>query len=425
MIYNVLKGGVCMSKNISIGLLTLCGLIIGPILGSGIVLLPPIAYGIIGEWAIFAWIIIMTLGIVFAYVFIYLSLKSPGNEGIAIAVGNTLGSFWRELTANFLTTAVFFGPVAVIITAADFLKNFNLLSDIKVEVIAFFIIVFCNVILISGVKILGRFTLVLTGFTAVLLFTGSVYTLLFSSHIKMFQTPFSFSDFGYTLLILFWAIVGWEVVGNYIEDIKNPQKMLMKAMTISIAVIFGLYILIALAMQSVNDGASDNIIAIMIPLFGSFAVPIMGIIASGLCISTYLMIVGAVSRMSVARATNKKLPAYLSKLNNNGSPINAIITLMGIHTLMLIMLETDILNLENLVTFANVFFLSNAIIGLLAGFRLLDNIKLRAAIILLIVAFTLLLLKANIWSIVLLIFVSLISLHYSNKSKYHKSYFQM
>lgn len=397
------------ANNKNIGFFTLCGLIIGPILGSGIVLLPPIANKLVGDFAIFAWMIIMALGIVFAYVFIFLSLKSPGNEGVAIVVGSTLGPFWRELTANFLTTAVCFGPVAVVITAANFLKNFSFLSGIDTEIIAFCIVVGCAAILIGGVKTLGRFTLVLTGFTAVLLFFGSIYTLIFSSHIHLPQTPFSFSSFGYTLLLLFWAIVGWEVVGNYVEDINNPQKTLIKAMTISLAVIVVLYMTVALAMQSLN-GEADSITAIMTPLFGTLALPIMGIIASGLCISTYLMVIGAVSRMSAARAIDKRLPFFLSRYRN-GSPVNAVITLAVIHSFSLVIMATGIINIGSFVICANVFFLSNAIIGLLAGFRLLDNIKLRAAIVMLITAFILLLLKASLWSLALLLVITLVSLY--------------
>lgn len=399
-----------MSNNKNIGIITLCGLIIGPILGSGIVLLPPMAYRLIGKWSIAAWIIIMLLGIVFAYVFIFLSLKSPGNEGVAIAVGNTLGNFWRELTSNFLMTAVCFGPVAVLITASDFLKGFVIFSSIKVEIIAFGIEIICAAILIAGVKTLGKFTLILTGFTAILLLCGSVYSLLFASSAPAPQTTFSFSKFGYTLLLLFWAIVGWEVVGNYVEDIKNPKETLMKAMTISLIIIVGLYTLVALSMQNASGG-SDDITAIMYPLFGTFSKLIMGIVASGLCISTYLMIVGAVTRMTAMRAVNNRLPIFLSKINKKGSPISAIITFISIHALVLALTSIGILNLDSLVTCANVFFLCNALIGLMAGFKLLNNIKLRAAIIVLIVSFTLLLFKANSWSIALLIMITLISLY--------------
>lgn len=409
------ESGESMDKNRTIGVVTLCGLIVGPVLGSGIVLLPPIAYGVIGQWAILAWIVIMALGIVFAYVFVFLSLKSPGNEGVAIAVGNTLGVFWRELTENFLTAAVCFGPVAVLITAAGFLKNFRVFSNVKIEIIAFGIEIICVCIIISGVKTLGRVAFILTGFTAVLLLCGSIYALIFNSDIGLPNTAFSLSKFGYTLLILFWAIVGWEVIGNYIEDIENPKKTLMKAMTISLVIIAVLYLAVALSIQSVLGGKHD-IIAIMTPLFGVFALPIIGIIAMGLCMCTYLMIVGAVSRMSALRAAKNRLPGYLSYLNRNRSPVNAVITFVIIHSLVMLFTGMGILSLDSVVTCANVFFLCNAIIGLVAGFRLLHNIKIRIAIGILIIAFTLLLFKSNLWSMLLLVIVILLSLHNSKKS---------
>ena len=345
-----------MSKSKNIGTITLCGLIVGPVLGSGIVLLPPLAYKLIGKWAIPAWIIIMLLGIIFAYVFVFLSLKSPGNKGVAIAIGNAFGNFFRELTSNFLTAAVCFGPTAVLITAAGFLKSFSFFSNIKVEMIAFGMEIICALILICGVKALTKFTLILTGLTAVLLLSGIIYTLIFASNVHTPETSFSFSKFGYTLLLLFWAI--------------------------------------------------------MTPLFGSFSLPIITIAASGMC--TYLMIVGGVSRMSAKRASNNKLPFYLSYVNKNGSPINAIITLVCIHLVVLSLAAANFLSLDKIVTCANVFFLSNAIVGLAAGFKLLHNIKLKIAISILIVSFTLLLFKAALWSLSLLIIVVLLSI-YNNK----------
>lgn len=406
-----------MNKNKNIGTITLCGLIIGPILGSGIVLLPPLAYSLIGSWSIFAWIIIMIMGAIFAYVFIFLSLKSPGNEGVAIAVKKSLGGFWSEITSNFITTAVCFGPVAVLITAASFLKNFSIFSNMRVETIEILLEIICAFILISGIKTFSKITLILTSLTAVILFSGSLYTLLFASNIHLSQTPFSFSKFGYTLLLLFWAITGWEVVGNYIEDIVNPKKTLIKSMTISLIVIISLYMFVAFSIQN-TVSQKYNIMAIMTPLFGSFAVTIICIIAPGLCICTYLMIIGGVSRMTAKRAQNNKLPSYLAYLNKNGSPVNAIITLVAIHFFIILLLITGILSLDKLVTCANVFFLSNAIIGLAAGFKLLDDIKLRIPIAILIMCFILLIFKAELWSIILLILITLLSIvsYYRNQS---------
>ena len=398
-------------NNKNIGVITLCGLIIGSVLGSGIVLLPPLAYKMIGEWSILAWIFIMLLGVVFAYVFIFLSLKSPGNEGVAIAVGNTLGNFWRELTSNFLSTAVCFGPTAILITASEFLKNFSFLSNINVMMLAFGLEIVCVSILTSGVKTLARITLILTGFTAVLLTLGSVYTLLFSSNIHFSGNQFSLSSFTHTLLLLFWAIIGWEVVGNYIEDIKDPEKTLKKAMTISIIVIVFLYLIVALSLQNISS-KEYTITAIMAPLFGSLAAPLISVIASCLCICTYLMVVGGVSRMNASRATKNKLPGFLACLNKSGSPINVIMSYFTIHCFILLLAYLKILNLDEIVTAANVFFLSNALIGLFTGFKLLKNIKLRIAIIILIASFIFLLFRASVWSLSLLIMIFVLTLYY-------------
>jgi len=396
-----------MNKNEGIGLFSLCGLIIGPIIGSAILLLPPIVYDKIGDWAIVAWLVIMVLGSVFAYVFIYLSLESPGNEGVALAVGKTMGPFWQELCSNFLTTAVFFGPMAVLLTAAGFLKNFSFLKTVNSEIIVCILVFICIGLLVSGVKSFARFNLLVTACTVVTLAAGSLYTLVTVADIQVPQTMVSLPDFGYSLLLLFWAIVGWEVIGNYIEDIKNPEKTLLKAMTISVIIITGAYLLVALALQSFLG--EHTIIAIMKPLFGRLAVPLLSIVAAGLCISTYLMIVGAVSRMNAKRAKNGRLPAYLAQTNRYGSPVNAIFTLAGIHMITLSLVAGDVLTLDSLVACANVFFLANAMIGLAAGFRILDNVKLKFAISILMIAFAGLLSKATLWSLLIFVLVVFIS----------------
>ncbi|NOW20016.1 amino acid permease [Clostridium saccharobutylicum] len=198
--------------------------------------------------------------------------------------------------------------------------------------------------------------------------------------------------------------------------LKNPKKTLMKAMTISLIVIIGLYIMVALSLQSFRGNTYD-IISIMTPLFGSFAIPLITVMACGLCVSTYLMIVGGVTRMSAKRSENNKLPLYLSKTNKYESPVNAIFTLASIHCFMLILVSLNILTIGSLVSCANVFFLANAIIGLCAGFKLLKSIKFRISIAILVISFLLLILRADIWSQILLIIVFILSLYNAHSKK--------
>ncbi|MDD3224231.1 MAG: amino acid permease [Clostridium sp.] len=394
-----------MDSNKNIGTLALSGLITGSILGSGIVLLPPLAFKLIGNWAVLAWSIIMVLGIVFAYVFMFLSIESPGNEGIALKVGDTLGSFWRELTSNFLSSAVFFGPTAVMLTASSFIKNFSVFSSINISLISIILEIICISILAFGINTLTKFTFIITAITSILLFLGSLYTIFSSKSIQLLaHSSFNFPKFNHTLLLLFWAIIGWEVVGNYIEDIKNPKETLSRAMNLSLIIIISLYMLCSVALQSIPS-KNHSIVGIMVPLFRSFASPLISIIALCLCICTCLMVLGGVSRMNASRAKNKKLPHFLCHLNKNGSPIAVLIFYFSVHCFIYFLVYLNLLTIDTIVTSANIFFLSNALIGLITGFKLLKNINLRIAISLLILAFIFLILKGSFWNLILLFLV--------------------
>jgi amino acid transporter len=70
---------------------TLGGLMVGPILGSGIVLLPPLAYRNLGSQALWAWVLTLLLGAAFAAVFIRMTLRARSDEGIASLVARERG----------------------------------------------------------------------------------------------------------------------------------------------------------------------------------------------------------------------------------------------------------------------------------------------------------------------------------------------
>ena len=87
-----------MSKKLNA--VTLSGLMIGPILGSGIIFLPPLAYKNLGEHAIFAWIIIMLMGVLFAYVFSKMNAAARDNQGASMIIAETLGKRAGALSAE-------------------------------------------------------------------------------------------------------------------------------------------------------------------------------------------------------------------------------------------------------------------------------------------------------------------------------------
>lgn len=383
---------------------TVSGLMIGPILGSGIVFLPPLAYEALGNHAIWAWGVMMALGGLFAYVFAKMAVMTKSNEGMSLMVGNMLGGRFRELSSNYLTAAVFFGPVAVAKTAAGFLKG--IFPGMEELALAALVLVLCYGLIASGVTAMGRLILLLSTATTLLLIGGSGMT-LFSAPAPALPTGLpDLGEFGGTLLFIFWAIIGWEVLGNYIEDVHNPERTIVRAMKISLVVIVAVYMATTFALQTYyqTHAGEARIQPLLFPLMGEYADPVFSILAAGLCICTVVSVLGAVTRQIRARSEAGLLPAVLGKKH---VPLLAFIS---IHTLVMIASLLGILDVENMVGIANTFFIGNALLGLAAGFLYFKNKALKVSVAVLILMLALLLLFSKPFALIAFAGVTALSL---------------
>jgi len=387
--------------------LTLSGLMIGPILGSGIVLLPPIAISILVDHAIIAWCLIMLLGVVFAYVFAKMSLLISSNEGMSTVIGQAFGPSFRELASNYLTAAVCFGPVAVMLTASEFLSYpFKSLHPDR-TLLAYVILAGCVIVILRGITAVGNLTLILSSLTAVLLLTGSFYSLMAQTEILYPAGSPEPGRLGYTMLLLFWAIIGWEVIGNYVEEVERPEKTIMRSMKISVGAIILIYMISAFALQnrmqylSSQDG-DVNMSLVLVPLFGEFAYILMGVIAAGLCFCTLLMILGAVTRQIAVRAENGKLPAFLRMKPHEKAPKRALLFLSGWHACLLLLIHFQLLSVEGIVGIANTFFIGNALLGLAASMKFLNGFLVKTSVTILMIALTILLAFSSLFAWIVL-----------------------
>jgi APA family basic amino acid/polyamine antiporter len=396
--------------------MSISGLMIGPILGSGIVLLPPIAINMLGDKAIIAWIITMIMGAVFAYIFTKMSILTSSNEGVNEIIGEKLGQSFSELSSNYLTVAVCFGPVAVLYTASSFICN--MIPGISnFQVLVIFILLILNLsILLMGITAMGRVTLILSSLTGLILVVGSVFNLFQENNITFSSNFPQVTTLGSTLLLLFWAIIGWEVIGSYVEEVINPEKTLMHAMKISLFVVISIYMLTTLALQNsmgehiMAKETGINVSLILVPLFGDLAYVIMGVIAAGLCFSTLIMILGAVSRQMATRAEKGSLPAFLKKGEGEKSPKRALLVLTIFHCFVIFLIYNNFVTIEWTVGIANTFFICNALLGLAASLKCVNSILLKILIVSLIIACVALLAFSSLIGWILMILVSILSM---------------
>lgn len=360
---------------------TLAGLMVGPILGSGIILLPPLAYARLGPQALWAWAAILVLGGAFAAVFIRMALRSRSDSGIAELVAREWGPVWGELASNFLTGAVLFGAVPVFLTAARLWPR-DLAFGVDPTVLAGGFLVLTAGLLLAGLTTVSRLSLILSSLTAVLLVVGGGLGLAFHGPWVLPSPAVDLTGLGPTLLILFWAVVGWEVIGNYSNDVTDPPKTIPRAGLVSLAAVSLVYLTTTLALQTLAPGQRrpPTIATVLEPLFGPAAGVVAGVLAGGLCLTSLLMFIGAVTRMTAQRARNGILPRWLAEKTEGRTPRRAIVVHAGFSAGLLALIGWGWVSLEDLVSISNLFFLGNALLGLAAAWKVLAGIAQKAVI---------------------------------------------
>lgn len=373
--------------------LTLSGLMIGPILGSGIILLPPIVYDLVGNLSVLVWFLILALGFAFALVLGNLSIKFPGDEGVTNAVQDAFSTKLKYLTSYYLISAVCFGPVAVYLVGAQFIQP---IFGLAVNILALLMLIFTLFALLRPVHFLGTLSLIVTTIIGIILSLGSIAILLGHETTLSFNAPFDMTLISRALLLSFWAIVGWEVVGNYSNEVDDPKRTIPKAVKISAVVISVIYLLVVCAIQFASLEHTNAITALIYPLFGTFSAFVMGILAMLLCLSTVLLFVGGVSRLiSGLTSEYKGVLGLLNRRLENGAPVGATVFLCSINAVVLGLVYLKVFTTEDLVALADGFFIANATIALLAAYKLATSKTIRYTALLLVLVFGCMLMSAH------------------------------
>jgi APA family basic amino acid/polyamine antiporter len=398
-----------MGEERKLGPVLLSGLIIGPVLGSGIILLPPLVHRIAGDQAIVAWAVTMGLSFLFAYLFGQLTIRYPGDAGMALAVENAFGRPIKQLTAQFLIGAVFVGPVAVTLTASEYLSVWLTGDRGHTVMIAFIFLGVCFTILSWPIAWVSRVSLLLSSLAACTLMVGSLAAIPYFRNGSLWQTPFDLPNFGYSLLLLFWALVGWELIGNYSLEVRDLRRTISRAVTYSAVVVTLVSLAVAGATQWIDPARVPDagthtlrLALVLTPLFGQGTMAVITLLTTGLCISTYLLAVGSAARLIASLADEGALPALMSKRTHHRTPVGGLAFLTVVHLTVLALSALGWIRLELLVSIADAFFLCNALLGILAALRLFPEKRMKAVAILLAMGF-LVILAFSPWWVLLMI----------------------
>lgn len=236
----------------------LCSIAIGSSIGSGIFVTPATTIKVLPNvwWALLPWVLGGIASFCGALIFAELGARYPRSGGIYIYLKEAYGSMFGFLYGWVILMVINSGALAGLsMVFVDYLGFFVPLSSIQKQVIAISSIGLLTLINARGVSysqvLASTFTtlkLLAIGFIIV----SGVYFFLWDQHqiLDNFAAPPP-PNIVQSILIafvgVFWSFGGWHHISYLSDEIKDVQKMLPKALFISLAVITVLYLLIILA----------------------------------------------------------------------------------------------------------------------------------------------------------------------------------
>lgn len=360
-----------MRKNMSVP--ALAGLLVGPVLGSGILLLPPLVLQGARALSFEAWALTVLLMGLFAAVTAALSLRFPGDGGLTEAVGRAFGPAFRDVCGCLLAGAVCFGPAAVLLTAGQYLVGEALLSG-RTLAGALFLALPALLVIRRRAAFVGRLALWASSLIAVVLLAASLYVLFHPAEPLFLDRP-SPLQFGKVVMLLFWAVIGWEILGNYSAEIETPERTIPKAAGLAFAAVAAVDLAVAAALprSPATGGALPSMTDLLRPLFGFLATPLLLLLGTLLCLCTYIMIVGGVARLVASLAERGRLPRFLALRNDGGVPARAASALTAMHVVQIGAVALGLVDVADLIGVANGLFLLNALLVVAAGAKLFPS----------------------------------------------------
>lgn len=352
-----------LSKDL--GVLEGLGLGVGTIIGGTIYSALGLANKLTGGHPELAFLLSFIVALFVAKVYSDTVSKNPSSGGTYSVVNGGLGG------ALGLFTAVlqFFGySVASAFYAWVFSDYFSAVFGGDPRVISFLVICSLTLILMLGAKESGLFTLVLSVFKVFVLLSIGVLALFFMG-VRFDPVLPPPSRVVKAAFIIFFGFEGFEVIASASEEMKKPETDVPRSMFGSLALVFALYILLALSVGQLRSYSERTILLSLADLVlngPGLLFVLAGSLASTTTAALSSMYVS--SRLLYRLSVEGRLPKAFSLTWRGGSPHVASLA-SGVVAVLLAQSGTTLV----LINWASLCFISLFFLVSLSGLRLLER----------------------------------------------------
>ena len=352
---------------------------VGAVLGAGILVLPTITAGIAGPGALISWLLMGLLSLPMIAVIGMLAARFPDSGGFATYTRRAFGDRTSQFTAALMLSAMPFGMPVTALIGANYLGAIFSWTAATIHIAAAFSLLLAIFFNYRGIEFSSKVQIgVIVAIFCILVL--AVFSSLPHIEAKAFSPllPHGLSAVGRAMPLIFFAFMGWEMIGHLSEEFKNPHRDLPISLTLSVIIINFLYLAVVFAVIGTSVYRGDSPLTAMIQLtaghFGqqaSLLVAVLGFIACYCPVHTFI---AGFSRLVYAQARDGDLPGCFASLHPAfHTPHKALLAFVPVNLIIIGLSYAFHLDLEPLIHIPASNFLAVYLLGMCAGAKILPG----------------------------------------------------
>jgi len=317
---------------------------IGPMLSSGIFLLPGMVYAKVGPAAILAYFVAGLLIIPSLLSKAELATAMPRAGGTYYFIDRSLGPMFGTIAGVGTWLALSFKSAFDLIGLGAYLVLF---LQLPVKPVALALAVGFGSLSITGVKNVGRLqgilVTVLLGFLAFFIGKGIFHTE--TSHFLPFLSKGTDSFLG-AIGFVYVGFTGLTKVASMAEEVDNPERVIPLGMLLSLGVtlliyILGIIVIVGILPGNVLSSTLTPVAETSKYFLGEAGVILMSIAALIAFSASANAGLTAASRYPLAMSRDRLAPGFLNQIGRFHTPTNSIIITTGLMILFIIILSPE------------------------------------------------------------------------------------
>ncbi|MFF8280259.1 APC family permease [Streptomyces lateritius] len=308
------------------------GVATGMIIGSGLLVLPGLAYAQVGSSAVYAWLAAAVVVLPLLIVFARLGARYPTAGGVQGFAQAAFGAPGSTAAAVILIGACAFGGAVMAISGGNYVAALLGNSGAGGWVALGYLVVI-GLLQAAGSRLAGGIQsavtigllllLALVAFAPAMVDSGSLHGELAPPTQWMASLP--------AVGLVFFAYTGWELVSSTAEEYRNPRRDFPLVIGITFVIVVALYLGISLAVQLVvapDDPLLSEapVVAVLQQVLGDASGRVAAALGAAIIFATLMGGTWATSRIVFATARDGLLPATLAKVDaRSGAPRPAVL----------------------------------------------------------------------------------------------------